>query len=261
MLFSLRDSVSAQQVVAIRQKFGKSVFDEGRLEDFDLLMKRYFRWRNDGHRPGGPLHLIQVPHHIFTGEQSSDPTRIYSGQEDIDHIEIRLQEAILREDGSYELVYDDIIHTVQIVETKEAALEAPVARVSPKRETRATTTALMDLCCVSDGMKGRESATLLDIFMDNMSLSIRSAGERTFEACRELVRKQVPANSVEVVDECPFEKALKRTYEIGILRGAKWTMTLDADVLLRKGQLRSSLPKQRPCRKIICKLKVEFMIS
>jgi hypothetical protein len=63
---------------------------------------------------------------------------------------------------------------------------------------------------------------------------IRSARERTFEVCRELVMKQIPANSVEVVDERPFERALKRTYEIGIQRAAKWTMTLDADVLLRK---------------------------
>lgn len=128
LLFSLRNSVSAQEVVAIRHKFGKSVFDEARLKDFDLLMKRYFRWRNDGHRPGGPLHLIASPHHIFTSGRSSDPIKIYGGQEAIDHIEIRLQEAIFREDGISEVIYDDIIHAVQIAETKGAALRAPHAR-------------------------------------------------------------------------------------------------------------------------------------
>jgi hypothetical protein len=75
------------------------------------------------------------------------------------------------------------------------------------------------------------------MFMDNIVVVIRSAGERTFESCRDLALKQVPANAVEVVNECPFEKALKRTYEIGIQRGAKWTMTLDADVLLRDGTI------------------------
>lgn len=64
---------------------------------------------------------------------------------------------------------------------------------------------------------------------------IRTAGERTFEVCRKLLLEQVPAEDVEVVCERPFEKALIRTYKIGIERGAQWTMTLDADVLLRDG--------------------------
>jgi hypothetical protein len=67
---------------------------------------------------------------------------------------------------------------------------------------------------------------------------IRSSGERTFEACRGLVLKQVPFDALEVVKEQPFEKALRRTYEIGIHRSAKWTMTLDADVLLGEGAIK-----------------------
>jgi hypothetical protein len=64
---------------------------------------------------------------------------------------------------------------------------------------------------------------------------IRTAGERSFEACRDLLLRQVSADAVEVVCERPFENALVRTYQIGIKRGARWTMTLDADVLLRDG--------------------------
>jgi hypothetical protein len=75
---------------------------------------------------------------------------------------------------------------------------------------------------------------LVGTYSNNVVVVIRSSEERTFEACRELVMKQVPVNAVEIVRECPFEKALMRTYELGIRRGAKWTMTLDADVLLRE---------------------------
>ena len=64
---------------------------------------------------------------------------------------------------------------------------------------------------------------------------IRTVGERTFEVCRALLLKQVPTDVVEIVNECPFEKAVQCTFEIGIRSGAKWTMTLDADVLLRDG--------------------------
>ena len=64
---------------------------------------------------------------------------------------------------------------------------------------------------------------------------IRTVGERSFEACRDLLSRQVSSDAVEVVSEHPFENALVRTYEIGIERGARWTMTLDADVLLRDG--------------------------
>lgn len=73
--------------------------------------------------------------------------------------------------------------------------------------------------------------------MSDMSLTIviRTAGERTVEACKSLLLHQVPACSVEIVNERPFECALLKTYEIGIDRGSKWLMTLDADVLLRDG--------------------------
>jgi len=86
----------------------------------------------------------------------------------------------------------------------------------------------------SETSDARRQGTLMGTYANTVVVVIRSAGERTFEACRKLVMKQIPANSVEVVDERPFERALKRSYEIGIQRSAKWTMTLDADVLLRK---------------------------
>lgn len=67
---------------------------------------------------------------------------------------------------------------------------------------------------------------------------VRTAGERTREACLELVRQQVGPESVQVVSERPFELALRKSYETGIDQDRKWTMTLDADVLLREGAVR-----------------------
>ena len=69
----------------------------------------------------------------------------------------------------------------------------------------------------------------------NLVVIIRAAGERTLQVCRELLGMQIRGDAVEIVNETPFEAALRRTYEIGLQRSAKWTMTLDADVLLREG--------------------------
>ncbi len=70
---------------------------------------------------------------------------------------------------------------------------------------------------------------------------IRTVRERTFEACRELVFKQIPKHLVYIVSEQPFETTLRRCYEIGIDSGAKWMMTIDADVLLREGAIKDFL--------------------
>lgn len=70
---------------------------------------------------------------------------------------------------------------------------------------------------------------------------VRTAGERTFEACRALLLRQVPEQTVHVVDERPFEAALRRCYQIGIESGAEWMLTVDADVLVRDGAARELL--------------------
>jgi hypothetical protein len=61
---------------------------------------------------------------------------------------------------------------------------------------------------------------------------IRSAGERTLHACKEILSKQIHENNLHVIKEIPFEKSLRQCYEIGIQSKAKWLLTLDADVLL-----------------------------
>jgi hypothetical protein len=70
---------------------------------------------------------------------------------------------------------------------------------------------------------------------------IRTAGERTFEACRALILRQIPEDRLHVVDERPFEAALRRCYQIGIESDAEWMITVDADVLLRDGAIEGLL--------------------
>ena len=75
----------------------------------------------------------------------------------------------------------------------------------------------------------------------NFIVVIRTAGERTFETCNSLVLKQVPASCLHIVNERPFEAALRRCYQIGIESNADWMVTLDADVLLREEAIQGLL--------------------
>jgi hypothetical protein len=68
---------------------------------------------------------------------------------------------------------------------------------------------------------------------EDVHIVVRSSGERTVEVCTRLASISEQGNSgITVVEEVPFEVALRSSYEAGILAGKKWTMTLDGDVLL-----------------------------
>ncbi|HAC16931.1 MAG TPA: hypothetical protein DCE78_13450 [Bacteroidetes bacterium] len=78
----------------------------------------------------------------------------------------------------------------------------------------------------------------MDLTSEKIVVVIRSAGERTLNACVELVLREVDPTLLHVVELVPFEEALRASYKIGIQSGAKWMMTLDADVLLRENAIR-----------------------
>ena len=86
---------------------------------------------------------------------------------------------------------------------------------------------------------------------NNIIAVIRSVNERTFPACYATIARDIPSENIYVVNERPFEVALRKTYQIGIESKAEWMMTVDADVLLlpetHKKMLKSFL--------IFCKLK------
>ena len=72
--------------------------------------------------------------------------------------------------------------------------------------------------------------------IDRASIIIRSSGERTARLCKKLIIEQgVSSKNLSVVKEAPFSVTLKKSYELGIERGLKWTLCNDADVLLRPG--------------------------
>lgn len=64
---------------------------------------------------------------------------------------------------------------------------------------------------------------------------IRSANERTAELCVKLCEKQSLKENLIIVQEVPFEIALRKCYEAGVLSCKKWMITVDADVLLSEG--------------------------
>lgn len=69
--------------------------------------------------------------------------------------------------------------------------------------------------------------------IDNCTVIVRSAGERTTDWCADKARSIFEPNSVIVIDERPMHKAIARTFEIGIEQNKEWTIEIDADLLLR----------------------------
>ena len=66
---------------------------------------------------------------------------------------------------------------------------------------------------------------------------IRGVGERTLPMCRALLEIQLPSERIHLASAVPFETTLEHCYEIGIASGAKWMLTVDADVLMFPGSV------------------------
>jgi hypothetical protein len=78
--------------------------------------------------------------------------------------------------------------------------------------------------------------------LNDIHLVIRTTGERTASVAKKLaIVSGLVENEVTVVNEIPFEVALRACYEEAIRVGRKWTMTLDADVLLADTAVRRLL--------------------
>lgn len=67
----------------------------------------------------------------------------------------------------------------------------------------------------------------------DLTVVIRSVYERTEELCKALLLEQgVSEETIHVIHETPFSKAMEVSYRIGLEEGRAWTWCLDADVLL-----------------------------
>src|SRR5690625_751657 len=68
-------------------------------------------------------------------------------------------------------------------------------------------------------------------------VAIRSADERTVEACFEIVKSQADGAPVHLVSEVPFKKALEECFRIAINSEKRWLITVDADMILLPGAI------------------------
>lgn len=91
--------------------------------------------------------------------------------------------------------------------------------------------------------------------LTNVTIVIRSCGERTVEVCKNLILEQgVPVDSVFTLNESPFSKALHLGSQIGIDEGKDWTLFVDADVLIRPGSIPRLLKHAESLPKEVCEV-------
>ena len=73
--------------------------------------------------------------------------------------------------------------------------------------------------------------------LDLLIVVIRTVGEQTTQACFDILRLVLPSVPIYLVNEVPFENAIKKTFQIGMESGKKWSIVIDADVLIDKNGL------------------------
>jgi hypothetical protein len=66
-----------------------------------------------------------------------------------------------------------------------------------------------------------------------VTVVIRSVGERTEAACRNLIAQQAPEDNIVVVSNAPFSATLADSFRAGIEKNLPWTLCVDGDVLVR----------------------------
>jgi hypothetical protein len=71
----------------------------------------------------------------------------------------------------------------------------------------------------------------------DVTVVIRSAGERTTNLTHQLLGLQVPTDNILVIREYPFTRALRKSFELGIELDRPWTLCVDADTLLRRNSI------------------------
>lgn len=77
--------------------------------------------------------------------------------------------------------------------------------------------------------------------LDNVIVVIRSVGERTEQACYNAILKQVDSKNIVIVNKQPFSEAVRANFEIGIQRNQKWTLAVDADLILRENAIKDMI--------------------
>ena len=79
--------------------------------------------------------------------------------------------------------------------------------------------------------------------VNTVTVVIRAAGERTEQVCYDILVDQVDASNIHIIREKPFVNAVKRNFEIGIESKKKWTLSIDADVLVNSNCVTQMIAK------------------
>jgi hypothetical protein len=83
---------------------------------------------------------------------------------------------------------------------------------------------------------------------------LRSAGERSKELCYRLLCDQLPPENIIIIEEYPFTRALRKSFEIGIELRRSWTLCVDADMLLRQNGVKALLDLAREGDSLTCQV-------
>jgi hypothetical protein len=93
-----------------------------------------------------------------------------------------------------------------------------------------------------------------NIRYNDLIVVIRSVGERTEAACRNLLSQKVPEDQIITVSNAPFSATLADSYRVGIERGLQWTLCIDADVLVRPDAISKLLTMARDLPPEVCEI-------
>lgn len=79
--------------------------------------------------------------------------------------------------------------------------------------------------------------------MNDVMIIIRYSGERTLEVCSGIIFNAFPHVPITVVEEYPFKKSLESCYRLALKQAGekKWLITIDADMMIRGGELKEML--------------------
>jgi len=82
---------------------------------------------------------------------------------------------------------------------------------------------------------------------DQVMVIVRSADEATQMLCQQLIENEVSKENIAVVREVPFSRAVRKTFELGLESDKKWTLAVDADILLRENAIKDMVNWAEQC--------------
>lgn len=93
----------------------------------------------------------------------------------------------------------------------------------------------------------------------NITVVARGAGERTEKLCLELLTQQIDEENVHLISAAPFAVAHKNSLELGVKEGRKWTMIIDADVLVASNVIERFYKKAESMPKSVFELHSQML--